>query len=61
MTETTFKNRVRISFSTSVKGIVTAETTFEGFDMSNEEALARAVDIYDKAQLEASKRSKGDN
>lgn len=58
MTEITYKNRVRVNFSTSVKGVVTVETTFEGFDMSNEEAVKNATEIFDLAQKEASKRSK---
>ena len=56
--EVTYKNRVRVNFSTSVKGVVTVETTFEGFDMSNEEAVKKATELFDLSQLEASKRSK---
>ncbi|MEK6885193.1 MAG: hypothetical protein AABY22_36515 [Nanoarchaeota archaeon] len=55
--EQTLSQRTRVNFSVSVKGIVTPEITFEGYDMDEKEVLAKASKLLDLAMKEANKRS----
>lgn len=58
MIEQTYKKRTRVSFSTSVKGVVTPEVTVEVLDSDNDGVLCEAVELLDKALIEANKRTR---
>lgn len=59
--EQTYKTRQRINFSTSVKGVVTTETTFEGIDMTQEDVIGKATKLYDEANKIARERTNRNN
>jgi len=55
--EVSYKKRTRVNFSTSVKGIVTPDVTFEGIDMDNEDVIIEATKLLDAALVIAKGRS----
>ena len=57
--EQSYKIRRRVNYSTSVKGIVTADITVEMIDGTQDEVIKEAKELLDKAMIEAKDRSIG--
>ena len=57
--DTNYKKRVRVNFSTSVKGVVTPDITIECLDpLKAEDVLKEAEELHIKALLKAESMSK---
>ena len=57
MSEQQYKKRLRVNFSQTTKGQITADVTAELIDGTQDEVIKEATELLDKAVIEAKSRS----
>ncbi|KKM16367.1 hypothetical protein LCGC14_1686630 [marine sediment metagenome] len=55
--ETNIQERRRIKFSLTTKGVVTIDTTYEATNLSKDEVIKRATELFDIAKIMADERT----
>ncbi len=51
------QERRRVKFSLTTKGVVTIDTTYEAVNLSQEEVIKRATELFDLAKVIADERT----
>ena len=51
------QERRRVKFSLTTKGVVTIDTTYEAVNLSTEEVIKRAAELFDLAKIIADERT----
>ena len=55
--EQNIQERRRVKFSLTTKGVVTIDTTYESNNLSKDEVIKRATELFDAAKIIADERT----